>query len=707
MTTAQFVVRRGGPPTLALVLALGLVCTMLLVVPSFAAETKFITPVKIMPMGDSITQGAGASGGYRLELKDLLVPAGHSFDFVGSAASGPYEIEDRQHQGHNGYKIHDIAAIARDRVTTYRPDVVLVVIGTNDVINDYELDTAPARLAGMVDTIVDAAPVANVIVGSIPPLADPADDAQARAYNAAIPDIVQSRAAAGNKVSFVDMYGAMSVADLVDGVHPNADGYLRMAQSWLPALEAVLPPAAASSDGSCPCSIWSPTDAPIVPQVTSTSPAEVGARFRVEKYGYITGIRFYKGSQNTGEHKGSLWARDGTRLALATFTNETESGWQQVNFDSPVAVQPWTTYVASYFAPAGRYAADSAAFTQTEIVTSPVRLLAAGQSGGNGWSVASATGGFPSAPSPQAASYWVDVVFVPVEPAPPPPPPNAPGNLRVTAVSSSQISLAWNDVVGETGFRIERAPGGTTDWTAVGVAARDNWAFTDTGLVGSTSYSYRVIATSRNGDSALSNVITATTAAPPAPAAPAGLTAVAVSSSQIDVSWQDVAAESGYTVQRSPDGVSGWVQVGTTGQDVVAFSDTGLAASTTYFYRVYATNAGGDSPPSNVVSATTPAPPPPVDTEPPSAPSKLKATSAKRKINLAWKGSTDSGSGVAGYRVYRSGGSGGPFTLVTTTTSTSASVEAPSGAVFWYHVTAYDVAGNESVPSSAVQAQAR
>ena len=91
--------------------------------------------------------------------------------------------------------------------------------------------------------------------------------------------------------------------------------------------------------------------------------------------------------------------------------------------------------------------------------------------------------------------------------------------------TSSQISLAWNDVIGETGFRVERAPGGTTNWTAVGVAPRDNWVFTDTGLSASTTYKYRVIATSRNGDSAPSNVVTSTTAALPPPVTPAGVSA--------------------------------------------------------------------------------------------------------------------------------------------------------------------------------------
>jgi fibronectin type 3 domain-containing protein len=118
---------------------------------------------------------------------------------------------------------------------------------------------------------------------------------------------------------------------------------------------------------------------------------------------------------------------------------------------------------------------------------------------------------------------------------------------------------------------------------------------------------------------------------------------------------------------------------------------------------VIATSGNGDSPPSGAVSATTPG-----DTTPPTAPTALKATGAKRKVNLSWTGSTDTGSGVAGYRVYRSTtGATGTFGLITTTTSTSVGVDAASGTTCWYRVTAYDRAGNESAPSSVVQAAAK
>jgi titin len=284
-----------------------------------------------------------------------------------------------------------------------------------------------------------------------------------------------------------------------------------------------------------------------------------------------------------------------------------------------------------------------------------------------------------------------------------PPPPGAPGGVTATAVSSSRIDVTWQDVTGESGYRVERSANGTTGWTQVATVGQNVLLFSDTGLAAATTYFYRVVATSPNGDSAPSAVAGATTVAPPPPPTPVGVTASAVSQSRIDVGWQDVAGESGYQVQRSPDGLSGWAQVASTGQDVVSYSDTGLTASTTYYYRVVATSPNGDSAPSAVVSATTAA-----DSTPPTAPTNLKGTAAKRKANLSWTGSVDSGSGVAGYRVYRSdSGASGTFALVTTTTSTSVGVSAPTGVALWYRVTAFDRAGNESAPSSTVQIVAK
>lgn len=193
---------------------------------------------------------------------------------------------------------------------------------------------------------------------------------------------------------------------------------------------------------------------------------------------------------------------------------------------------------------------------------------------------------------------------------------------------------------------------------------------------------------------------------PPAPPpAPAGLTAspVAGSTSQIDLAWGDVSGETGYRVERSADGTTGWTQVAAPAADATSFRDSGLSAGTTYYYRVRSYNAEGDSAPSNVASARTNA----GDTTAPTTPTSLKASGGRGKITLTWKASTDTGgSGLAGYKVFRSTSSGGTFTQIAAPSTTSYTDVVAKGVTYWYYVVAYDKAGNQSAPSTKVSAKA-
>ena len=119
-------------------------------------------------------------------------------------------------------------------------------------------------------------------------------------------------------------------------------------------------------------------------------------KFKADVSGTITGIRFYKGAGNTGTHVGNLWSASGTQLASATFTNETASGWQQVNFTTPVSITAGTVYVASYFAPVGHYAADGGYFATAGVDNVPLHALQDGVSGGNGVYAYGSAAAFPS-----------------------------------------------------------------------------------------------------------------------------------------------------------------------------------------------------------------------------------------------------------------------------------------------------------------------
>ena len=145
------------------------------------------------------------------------------------------------------------------------------------------------------------------------------------------------------------------------------------------------------------CSLWDATVTPSLASSPDTGAVNLGVKFRADVAGRVTGVRFYKGTANTGTHVASLWTAGGTLLAQATFTNETASGWQQVNFPSAVAIQANTTYVVSYHAPNGRYAFDGAYFASTSVDAGPLQAPATAAVGGNGVYRYGASSAFPDA----------------------------------------------------------------------------------------------------------------------------------------------------------------------------------------------------------------------------------------------------------------------------------------------------------------------
>src|SRR5439155_1100775 len=204
-----------------------------------------------------------------------------------------------------------------------------------------------------------------------------------------------------------------------------------------------------------------------------------------------------------------------------------------------------------------------------------------------------------------------------------PPPPTAPSSLTAAAASSSQINLAWTAASGAvTTYLVERCQGTPCTFTQVGTSTTT--AYSDTALSASTSYSYRVQASGPGGSSPYSNTASATP--PPLRRLPAA----AAGSSQLNLAWTAASgAVTTYLVERCQTAACSFAPIATVSG--TTYSDTtGLAASTSYTYRVQASGPGGSSPYSNTASATTLPPPP-------TAPSSLTAAAASSsQINLAW-----------------------------------------------------------------------
>src|SRR5262249_2526436 len=170
------------------------------------------------------------------------------------------------------------------------------------------------------------------------------------------------------------------------------------------------PGGAAGTAGSF--TIWPSNPVPAIVDGGAPGEVELGVKFQSDVAGTIIGIRFYKSAANTGTHLGNLWTTAGAKLGTGTFTGETASGWQQMTFATPVAIQANTVYVASYYAPNGHYSANLDYFTTQGVDTPPLHALANGVSGGNGVYAYGAASSLPTNTF-RAQNYWVDVLFTP------------------------------------------------------------------------------------------------------------------------------------------------------------------------------------------------------------------------------------------------------------------------------------------------------
>ncbi|MEV8475339.1 FG-GAP-like repeat-containing protein [Streptomyces sp. NPDC051173] len=194
-----------------------------------ADEQNWKVPrLAVMPLGDSITWGAGSStgNGYRAELRDRLASHADDLRFVGSLRTNGAD-----HEGHSGWQIGGLSDNIDQWLAAAKPNVVLLNIGTNDMDLNNDVEAAPRRLGHLVDQITTAAPDITVLVSSLVPARNPEGQKRVEKYNAAVPQVVAERRAKGTHVEYIDM-GAVTTKDLNDRLHPNDAGYSKMADAF-------------------------------------------------------------------------------------------------------------------------------------------------------------------------------------------------------------------------------------------------------------------------------------------------------------------------------------------------------------------------------------------------------------------------------------------------------------------------------------------
>ena len=186
-----------------------------------------------------------------------------------------------------------------------------------------------------------------------------------------------------------------------------------------------------SFPADCPCTVWPDVAPSTATDPSDSSPNNIGVEFQASENGTISGIRFYKESDDTGTHTGTLWTSTGTELATGTFTNEPTQGWAELDFSTPVSITAGTTYVASYQTQTGHYAFTSEGLS-SPVTNGPLTATAGVYAYGS-------SNTFPTN-TYLNSNFWVDVVFNPAQSSG-----TAPSVTSVTPVggsSSNPVSTA-------------------------------------------------------------------------------------------------------------------------------------------------------------------------------------------------------------------------------------------------------------------------
>ena len=202
-------------------------------------------PCRILPLGDSITFGVGEPGGYRVPLFRKALAAQKSLTFVGSLADGPEDVDGvpfpKNHEGHSGWEIGQLDELIPAPALDPLPDIVLLMAGTNDCAHVNMPDTAPARLGKLLDDITSNNEHVLVVVARPIPMIYDDKNVCVQNIGAMLPGLVQERVKAGKHLVLVNQYTGFPLTELGDGLHPNANGYARMAGVWFDFLGEVLP----------------------------------------------------------------------------------------------------------------------------------------------------------------------------------------------------------------------------------------------------------------------------------------------------------------------------------------------------------------------------------------------------------------------------------------------------------------------------------
>lgn len=187
-----------------------------------------------MPLGGSVTYGSESTdgNGYRRILQEILVSDGYIVDMVGSRKSG--SMQNNDNEGWRGFRIEQVTNKAKGSVPSLLPNLFTVNVGSNDCVQDFEIETAGKRMSDMLEYLWTASAGSTVVLSTLLPNLDGKIESRVLRVNEQIWKIAKVKAVEGKKVIIVDMHGSdgPQISDLADGTHPTDVGYAKMATIW-------------------------------------------------------------------------------------------------------------------------------------------------------------------------------------------------------------------------------------------------------------------------------------------------------------------------------------------------------------------------------------------------------------------------------------------------------------------------------------------
>jgi acyl-CoA thioesterase I len=199
-----------------------------------AAAAPAPTPValRVMPLGASSTVGNGSpeTAGYRGPVQALLARDGITVDMVGSQRGGPSSVPDRDYEGVSGLSLEGMMPRVAGWVRRARPDVILLHMGTNDLLQGASAEEVARRLESVLSEIVAVSDAHVIVAGVWAPLPDePREREEFNRLSAAVVTDFRQR---GHSMRYLDVSEPLESDELADGLHPNATGYRLIAAMW-------------------------------------------------------------------------------------------------------------------------------------------------------------------------------------------------------------------------------------------------------------------------------------------------------------------------------------------------------------------------------------------------------------------------------------------------------------------------------------------